>query len=578
MSRVITIAALCVLASFASANTVHHHVPTDGSIHHTGFKFAPSHKPTHAPTWHSKKCVDLPFGHYRTTCSGCALDEACILTCTACVTNEAGILIPQPLTVYSSYSNEMTGTYTLDVSTCETNHVANVDGVLECETDKVVDLLDGVDSGPTDEEQDQATMMFYAIMGFFFIVLLFCCYLNPSKATHNSKATPAADTTVVAAGAAAAAGAGSATTSGAVTAAGKATVTQPTSADINDGGGATGEKLIFDDLFYKFCFWCVPICCHGQERGEVFRERGMAELRSKKLELHLNNKMVVNVAPEYKPSYWSDMFYYVFQKDHFLSCLYCDHEHPFTKKERWMVYFTICCSVVMTATVFRPPTDCHGWLHPHDPLYAQMHTWGRSDMFWTKYCEAGFSPPGMNMMAILLAAVIKVTYGMILEYIAFCPCFADYVGTFKDRTETVGRIILWIAFFFGFYELYIGAMVIMHSPFKIEMVIAIVNSIVVGIITGWITYWAMYHFNRSRQTGFKETCHRCGQGVDQDGDGIECMEVCKSMRNAWNSQKDLAAYDNPDDNDDVAAKNKSKSSKKEKPSQAVAVVDEGSML
>jgi hypothetical protein len=63
--------------------------------------------------------------------------------------------------------------------------------------------------------------------------------------------------------------------------------------------------------------------------------------------------MVVNVAPDYEPSYWSDLFYYIFQKDHFLSCLYCDHEHPFTKTERRMVYFTICTSVCMCATMFR---------------------------------------------------------------------------------------------------------------------------------------------------------------------------------------------------------------------------------
>jgi hypothetical protein len=346
-------------------------------------------------------------------------------------------------------------------------------------------------------------------------------------------------------------------------------------ADAGDGGGATGEKLVFDDYFYKFCACCVPLCCAGQSRNQVFRERGMKELRSAKLELHLNNKMVVNVAPDNKPSYWSDMFYYVFQKDHFLSCLYCDHEHPFTKKERWMVYWTICCSVVMISTACRPPSDCEAWLNPKDPAYPKMHTWGRYDAGWTRFCESGMTPPNANLLAIIVAAIIKVTYGMILEYVAFCPCFVDYVGTFKDRTETAGKAVLWVCFWLGFVEIYIGAKVIQNSPYKMEMVIACINSIIVGIVTGWLTYWAMYHFNRVRQTGCKETNHRCCQGVDQDGDGVECTEVCTSMRGAWRSQQDTRAYDNPDDNDVVDS---SKASSVASTSTAVAKVDDGSML
>jgi hypothetical protein len=136
------------------------------------------------------------------------------------------------------------------------------------------------------------------------------------------------------------------------------------------------------------------MCCAGQPRDAVFRERGIKEPRSRKLELHLNGRMLVNVAT--KHSYWTDLFYYIFQKDHFLSCLYCDYEHPFTKRERKLVYFTMCATVCMCATVFRPPSSCEDWLDASRPGYKDHHTWGRVDAGWTELCTAGVPPPDAN--------------------------------------------------------------------------------------------------------------------------------------------------------------------------------------
>jgi hypothetical protein len=313
-------------------------------------------------------------------------------------------------------------------------------------------------------------------------------------------------------------------------------------AAINAAGGASGEALIFDDYFYMFCGCCVPLCCPGKPRAEVFRERGLQELDDKKLELHLNGRMVVNVAPEYKTSYWSDLFYYIFQKDHFLSCLYCDKKHPFTKKERWMVYFCMCCAVCMIATVCRPPASCEGWLYPNEPLYGEMHTWGRLDRSWTLLCTAGIPRQYTGQVAVLATAIIKCLYGELIKRLAYCPCFNDYVGTFKTRTEAVGTTVLHIFVFTGFIQIYVAVRVIQASPFKTDMMTAITQSIVLGIMTGWLSNWGSYHAKRVWQTGFNTTCAKCGHGVDQDHDGIECTEVCWTMKEAWNSQKDFDAY------------------------------------
>jgi len=350
------VASLCVLATLANGNKVEHHVPSDGSVHAKGFKFTPTHKPTHAPTPKSEKCVDMPFGHYKQTCSQCSLNRKdCVLSCGACVTNEAGLLIPQPLTVYSSYSMQIIGSYSLDMTTCKTNHVANVNGVLVCETKQVDQDLGIIDDARTQEQIEQDNNMFLAIMGFFLLTLIVCCVLNPNKSEEEdaaASATASGDVkeppsfcfkflcppcavvahegcgipallscllgflytvfcwtpAVIAKGAA---GVVTGTASAASAAAGTAVVkTAPgavepvaaASSGLADGGGATGEHLVFDDYFYKFCACCVPLCCRGQSRNEVFRERGMAELRSKKLELHLNNKMVVNVPPNTSPA------------------------------------------------------------------------------------------------------------------------------------------------------------------------------------------------------------------------------------------------------------------------------------
>jgi hypothetical protein len=310
----------------------------------------------------------------------------------------------------------------------------------------------------------------------------------------------------------------------------------------------SGGKLVFDDWLYRCCWCCIPLCFPNQPRSQVFRERALKELRSKKLELHLHDhNMVVNVAPDYQPSYWSDLFYYIFQTDYFLACLYCDHEHPFNKTERTKVYFTMISAVFLFATTCRPPTNCEDWIDPTRPGYARMHTWGRSDCGWTFLCENGFTPPDANLVAILSSGVLKHSYGELLEFMAFCPCFIDYVGTFKDRTECVGAAFLNFAVAIAFVQLYIACKVIYHSPFQSQMIGAAMTSILVGILTGWLICWCCYHYFRSRQTSCQETTRKCGQGVDQDGDGIECMEVIRTMQLAFNSQKDTKDYDDPDD-------------------------------
>ena len=269
-------------------------------------------------------------------------------------------------------------------------------------------------------------------------------------------------------------------------------------------------------------------------------------------------------------SYWYDLFYYIFQKDHFLSCIYADHEHPFTKRERWMVYFTMCTSAFMAATMFRPPSDCHAWTHPKDPGYADLHTWGRQDPFggFTSLCESGYDYSITNLIAVITISVLKVCYGMFLEFVAFCPCFVDYVGLFKNRTERIGAIILYAAVLFGFLQLAVAFKVIADSPFKFAMIQAGFQTIICGILTGWITYWGMYQFYRIKETGCKDTFRKCAQSADKDGDGVECKEVCFSMKDAWKAQADhTQAYDDPDDNDDVPADQKK-----------LAKPDEGSIL
>jgi hypothetical protein len=189
-------------------------------------------------------------------------------------------------------------------------------------------------------------------------------------------------------------------------------------------------------------------------------------------------------------------------------------------------------------------------MDPSLPGYSEVHTWGRTDCGWTFLCENGFTAPDANLLAILGSGVIKHTYGSILDLIARCPCFVDYVGTFKDRTEKIGTIILNLAVLIGFIQIATAIKVITSSPFHLEMIGAVASSIMVGIITGWLICWSQYHCYRSMETSCKETALRCGQGVDQDGDGIEMWEVCHSMHKAWMSQKDVQEYDDPDDNDE----------------------------
>ena len=187
----------------------------------------------------------------------------------------------------------------------------------------------------------------------------------------------------------------------------------------------------------------------------------------------------------------------------------------------------------------------HACTHPltHSPTHPLTHS------LCTPYCThtvltlyslcTPYCTPYCTHTALHLHSILyQVSYGMLLEWVAFCPCFVDYVGTFKDRTETAGRIVLCVAVLLGFVQLGVAVKVCHHSPFKAQMAFAIINSLLCGVLTGWITYWVVYHLNRSKETGVHETCHECSQRVDMG-----------SMRQAWKTQKDELAYDNPDDND-----------------------------
>jgi hypothetical protein len=130
--------------------------------------------------------------------------------------------------------------------------------------------------------------------------------------------------------------------------------------------------LTFDDNFFKYCSCCIPVCFHGVPDEEIFRERQKAELRERKLELHLDGKVVVNRLPDDRPSYWSDLFFYIFQKDHFLSIFFCHREHPFTKWERKKVYFAMVATAALLSTAVLPPEDCVGYVDPTAESYAMQ--------------------------------------------------------------------------------------------------------------------------------------------------------------------------------------------------------------
>jgi hypothetical protein len=244
---------------------------------------------------------------------------------------------------------------------------------------------------------------------------------------------------------------------------------------------AEGEQdHAFDDKFFAYCSCCLPICFRGVPRQEIFRERAQAELRERKVELHLDGKTAVNALPRDTPGYWPDLFFFIFQTDHFLSMFYSHPEHPFTKHERKKVsamattltttlttpsslsppplsspplpppplsppplslskvYFAMATTAVMLSSAYLPPENCKGYMDPTHEAYAGQHTYGRQDAGWTAVCHMGMSPPNAHVVLIVIVALVKVSYGSFLEYIAFCPCFVDYVGVFKDRTETIG--------------------------------------------------------------------------------------------------------------------------------------------
>jgi hypothetical protein len=301
---------------------------------------------------------------------------------------------------------------------------------------------------------------------------------------------------------------------------------------------------------------------HSTVSNPLFKD----ELREHKVELHLDGKMVVNVRPYSQPSYWSDLFFMIFNKDHFLSMFYCHHEHPFTKIERIKVYFAMFATAALLSTCFMPPEDCESWINPQakgEYSYDAQHTPGRIDV-WTGICASGMSAPNAKSVAVAISSVVKVFYGSFLEYLAFCPCFVDYVGAFKDRTESAGAIVLNTACILGVLEIVLAVSVLMNTSYRGEMLQQIVMTVLSGIITGWISVWVYYHLMRSIQTGCRDTFQKCAHGVDDaDGDGIECCEVIRTMRKAWNDQKDLRAYADPDTKDGKAVPNMSFSARQQ---------------
>jgi hypothetical protein len=251
---------------------------------------------------------------------------------------------------------------------------------------------------------------------------------------------------------------------------------------------------------------------------------------------------------------------------------YCHHEHPFTKVERIKVYFSMFATAMLLSTVFMPPSEgCESWLKPKNPAYAAQHTRGRIDV-WSGVCESGLSTPDAQLVSVLIASVVKVSYGSFLEYIAFCPCFVDYVGAFKDRTEFAGAVILNSACMLGIFEIILAIGVISQSPLKGKMIYQIANTIIAGIVTGWLSVWAYYHVMRIAQTGCCKTFTKCARGVeDTDGDGIECCEVIKTIGKAWNDQKDRRSYVDPDTKDERAAPNMSFSTRPQENKVPIAI-------
>ena len=82
-------------------------------------------------------------------------------------------------------------------------------------------------------------------------------------------------------------------------------------------------------------------------------------------------------------------------------------------------------------TMLMPPTDCKAFTHKKNHGYSDQHTPGRMAFVYADLCNSGMDTPDTKQVAVLISSVIKVSYGSFLEYIAFCPCFVDYVGAFK---------------------------------------------------------------------------------------------------------------------------------------------------
>jgi hypothetical protein len=96
----------------------------------------------------------------------------------------------------------------------------------------------------------------------------------------------------------------------------------------------------------------------------------------------------------------------------------------------------------MVATVCRPPADCEGWQNDKESAYAEMHTWGRLDRTWTLLCTSGIPKQYVGHVAAIAVGIIKGIYGDFIKFLAYCPCFVDYAGTFKSRTEKIGIAVL----------------------------------------------------------------------------------------------------------------------------------------
>jgi hypothetical protein len=109
--------------------------------------------------------------------------------------------------------------------------------------------------------------------------------------------------------------------------------------------------------------------------------------------------------------------------------------------------------------------------------------------------------------------------GAFLEMISFCDCFVDYEGTYKDRVEKAGEIILNIAVVFALLSVAQASYVISQSQTKDTMLNAILSTVLSGVFCGFLSCWFTFHYKRIGEIGWHRTNGNCLKQLDKDGDG-----------------------------------------------------------